>query len=107
MDDNSPIQLALVEQQTNLLADIAQCYQDLSEGLDVSPARKFRLEGRLQVLLSLGVLSLKDLRDFCDNQQRNFNLLVSDDLYWQWACENETLVKLPFYMHEAPVYPSK
>ena len=101
------IQTTLESQKQQALQDIEHCFQDLASAQDVSPARKFRLEGRLQVLLAVGVIDILEIQQYCCAQQQAYHLPESETEYWAWATSQAGTIRLPFYMQPAPVYPSK
>ena len=100
-------QTLLQLQKEQALREIESCFRDLALARDVSPARKFRLEGRLQVLVAVGVMNIQEIQQCCSTHQYDNDLPVSDADYWAWATSQAGTVRLPIYMQPAPVYPSK
>ena len=89
------------EQQ--LTEQLGSLYQQLSDGLDVSPARRLRLEGRLELMLEMQLLEQDQLETIVTRlYQQYFNQALPDN-YWQWLANEKTLC-LPFKMQDAPVY---
>lgn len=80
-------------------------YQRVQQGLDVSPAVRFRLEGQLQLLLDIGVMSWQEYQDECERQMNECGLRLPTQSYWHW-CFNlgDVYLRLPIDMQEAPVY---
>ena len=92
----------------DVLKDVKQFYKRLGSGLDASPARVYRLEGKLSLLLQGGYLEFKFIRDLVDQQLQNWELELKSDYlvqHWQWCEESKTL-RLPIKQGDAPVYPS-
>jgi hypothetical protein len=66
------------------LALIEQLYDRLRSGVDVAPGERLRLEGRLELLVELGIASHKQLEEAISQRYLRFFGEPVDPLYWQW-----------------------
>lgn len=84
-----------------LFAQIESVYQQLSEGLDVSPRVIYGIEAKANMLLEQQLLSQQALMDFCQQHITRYQLFIPQG-YWQWVADRQTFC-LPAFMQEAPV----
>ena len=82
--------------------ELDEMYQRLNDGLDVSPAHHYRLEGKAQLLYELQVFSFADLKQACLEKLAQMPRGALND-FWNNAAQ-EGVIRLPVYMLEAPVY---
>ncbi len=82
-------------------------YQRLADGLDISPAERFRLEGYLQAVVECGLLATDALASISSRVQLQYAALA--DTQTTAEVTGKTLTEswhLPFQMRRAPVTPS-
>ena len=98
--------LVTAEQARHLITEeIDGLYRHLESGNDVSPGRRFRLEGKIELLLGLGILDKAWLTGFIEMSYEKYFRQPLDPLYWQWQSESAVFC-LPLKMQDAPVYKS-
>jgi len=103
MPETDPTTLATEAILASLYETLEGYYQDLAQGLGVSVAARFRLEGQLQLLLDAGVFSLADFQAKCEQWQTRYDTVPVDTAFWQWCALDNTL-RLPLLDKPAPVY---
>ena len=82
---------------------LQQFYQQLVKGWDVSPGDRLRFEGKVELLLDMGLLDYEaaiSLTEKC--YQEAYSEPVNPD-FWKWL-EEEKSYQMPYKMMEAPVY---
>lgn len=82
-------------------------YQRLGDGLDISPAERFRLEGYLQAVVECGLVQAETLESINSNLQLQLAGLA--DMQTAGEATRKTLTEswhLPLQMRAAPVTPS-
>lgn len=89
----------MLEQVCN---EIQGLYQQLAQGLDVSPARRYRLEGKIELLLQQQVISWQALQKRVDDYCQTFLQARVEATFWQWCLEQQQF-RLPIKMSTAPV----
>jgi hypothetical protein len=89
----------MLEQVCN---EIQGLYQQLAQGLDVSPARRYRLEGKIELLLQQQVISWQALQKQVDDYYQTFLQANVEATFWQWCLEQQQF-RLPTKMPIAPV----
>lgn len=89
--------------QQQLESLVRDLYQALSDGLDVSPARRLRLEGRIELMLELQLIEQRWLEQTITVLYQQYFGRALAQGYWQWLAD-EQMFCLPFKMQDAPVY---
>lgn len=84
---------------TQLKARLLNIFQDYAQGLDVSPAMRYRTEGFAQALVAMGALSE---RQCIDIMAEIYQAVFGDAL----DISTMTSLRIPPVMKRAPVYPS-
>lgn len=86
-----------------LLGELSELFERLGKGLDVSPSKRYKLEGQLELLLQLNLLDENELQTFCEKQLKAHKLSLPPEGFWQWAQEQGRFF-IPAPMVEAPVF---
>ena len=86
----------------NWQAELLALYQDLQQGLDVSPARILRLEGQLAQLLVTQKISWQPLQQTINQMHVDVFAYEVSALHWQW-CLSDGVFRIPYAMYAAPV----
>lgn len=85
--------------------ELGRLYQALSQGMDVAPAARSRLEGKIELLLDTGALQWPALRWLIDDCHQRCWGEPAAEAFWQWQQQGDVFC-LPGVMQQAPVYKS-
>ena len=86
-----------------ILEDIQCLYEALHRGHDVSPGKRLKLEGKVELFLSLELIDWFWLQKEINEAYEHYLGQPVAEGYWQWLME-ENLFCLPVKMQDAPVY---
>lgn len=85
--------------------ELQYIYSQLQHGMDVSPGRRLRLEGKIELLLQWQLLDWPWLQDVVNQQYACFFGQPLADDYWLWMRQEQQFM-LPAKMQDAPVFKS-
>ncbi len=91
----------LLSIQDSILEKLVYYFSELEDGRDISPAKRYRLEGYLQACVEYGGVDESWLRDCVSSSQQSALNFASTNL-----TGHEHSWELPYKMVKAPVVPT-
>ncbi len=108
LKSKSEQEVSLQQLSRATVKSIDDLYLSLSLGLDASPARLYRLEGKLELLIEAQILSHQEVVDCIQSSIAKHAIELSQDYlsnHWKW-CLQSSYIRLPIKQSDAPVYES-